>query len=83
MIRFIFQNIQLKKFDTIICFYVLNVLLPEEQARSFNERFKSLKPNGKYILLYAEIFNMKDLEFIKFTKRNLSMFNKISIFIDL
>lgn len=25
-----------KKFDTILCFYVLNVLMPEEQATCFN-----------------------------------------------
>jgi hypothetical protein len=35
-----------------------------------------LKPNGKHILLFEEIFNTKVLESIKFT-RNLSMFDKI------
>ena len=28
-----FPNYPDKKFDTILCFYVLNVLLPEEQAK--------------------------------------------------
>jgi hypothetical protein len=29
---FYFPEYPIEKFDTIICFYVLNVLLPEEQA---------------------------------------------------
>jgi diadenosine tetraphosphate (Ap4A) HIT family hydrolase len=36
-----------QKFDTIICFYVLNVLLPEEQALVLMEISQLLKPNGK------------------------------------
>jgi diadenosine tetraphosphate (Ap4A) HIT family hydrolase len=36
-----------KKFDTIICFYVLNVLLPEEQADVLMNISALLKPNGK------------------------------------
>src|SRR5680860_333729 len=36
-----------KKFDTIICFYVLNVLLPEEQATVLMELSQLVKPNGK------------------------------------
>lgn len=36
-----------KKFDTIICFYVLNVLLPEEQAEVLMEISQLLKPTGK------------------------------------
>ena len=36
-----------EKFDTIICFYVLNVLLPEEQALVLMEISQLLKPNGK------------------------------------
>jgi diadenosine tetraphosphate (Ap4A) HIT family hydrolase len=35
------------KFDTIICFYVLNVLLPEEQANILMEVSHLLKPGGK------------------------------------
>jgi diadenosine tetraphosphate (Ap4A) HIT family hydrolase len=35
------------KFDTIICFYVLNVLFPEEQANVLMEVSHLLKPGGK------------------------------------
>ena len=35
------------KFDTIICFYVLNVLFPEEQANVLMEISHLLKPGGK------------------------------------
>lgn len=36
-----------QKFDTIICFYVLNVLLQEEQAKVLMEISQLLKPTGK------------------------------------
>lgn len=36
-----------QQFDTIICFYVLNVLLPEEQAAVLIEVSQLLKPTGK------------------------------------
>lgn len=36
-----------KKFDTIVCFYVLNVLLPQEQASVLMEVSLLLKPGGK------------------------------------
>jgi len=35
------------KFDIIICFYVLNVLMPEEQACVLTEISQLLKPTGK------------------------------------
>jgi diadenosine tetraphosphate (Ap4A) HIT family hydrolase len=35
------------KFDTIICFYVLNVLFPEEQANVIMDVSHFLKPGGK------------------------------------
>lgn len=35
-----------KKFDTILCFYVLNVLLPEEQTKVLIEISRLLKPSG-------------------------------------
>lgn len=35
------------KFDTIICFYVLNVLFPEEQANVLMDVSHLLKPGGK------------------------------------
>ena len=37
----------LQQFDTILCFYVLNVLLPEEQATVLMEISQLLKPQGK------------------------------------
>jgi ATP adenylyltransferase len=36
-----------QRFDTIICFYVLNVLLPEEQSKVLMEVSSLLKPTGK------------------------------------
>jgi len=36
-----------ERFDTIICFYVLNVLLPEEQSKVLMEISTLLKPTGK------------------------------------
>jgi len=45
--RHYFPEYPTKKFDTIICFYVLNVLLPEEQASVLMEVSRLLKPNGK------------------------------------
>jgi len=42
-----FPNYPTKKFDTIICFYVLNVLFPEEQANVMMEVSHLLKPGGK------------------------------------
>jgi diadenosine tetraphosphate (Ap4A) HIT family hydrolase len=42
-----FPEYPTKKFDTIICFYVLNVLMPEEQANVLMEVSHLLKPSGK------------------------------------
>jgi diadenosine tetraphosphate (Ap4A) HIT family hydrolase len=42
-----FPNYPQKRFDTIICFYVLNVLLPEEQAIVLMELSQLVKPSGK------------------------------------
>lgn len=42
-----FPDYPMEKFDTIICFYVLNVLLPEEQASVLMEVSLLLKPGGK------------------------------------
>ncbi len=45
-----------KKFDTIICFYVLNVLLPEEQATVLMELSQLVKPTGKvYIAVRRDL----------------------------
>ena len=42
-----FPTFPTEKFDTILCFYVLNVLLPEEQAEVLMNVSNLLKPNGK------------------------------------
>jgi len=42
-----FPDYPAKRFDTIICFYVLNVLLPEEQAIVLMEISQLVKPTGK------------------------------------
>ncbi len=42
-----FPDYPSKKFDTIICFYVLNVLMQEEQASVLMEISQLLKPTGK------------------------------------
>jgi diadenosine tetraphosphate (Ap4A) HIT family hydrolase len=44
---FYFPDFPTEKFDTILCFYVLNVLLPEEQAEVLMNVSSLLKPNGK------------------------------------
>ena len=44
---FYFNSYPTGKFDTIICLYVLNVLLPQEQATAINEVSKLLKNGGK------------------------------------
>lgn len=44
---FYFPEFPTEKFDTILCFYVLNVLLPEEQAEVLMNVSHLLKPNGK------------------------------------
>lgn len=42
-----FPSYPQKQFDTIICFYVLNVLMQEEQTRVLMEISHLLKPTGK------------------------------------
>jgi len=45
-----------KKYDTVICFYVLNVLLPEEQATVLMQLSQLIKPNGKvYIAVRRDL----------------------------
>lgn len=45
-----------KKFDTIICFYVLNVLMPEEQATVLMELSQLVKPTGRvYIAVRRDL----------------------------
>ncbi len=45
--KYYFPEYPTKKYDTIICFYVLNVLLPEEQANLLMEVSRLLKTSGK------------------------------------
>lgn len=55
-----------KKFDTIICFYVLNVLLPEEQASVLMELSQLVKPTGKVFIAVR-----RDLQFEGFRTHKL------------
>ena len=51
-----FPDFPKKKFDTIICFYVLNVLMPEEQATVLMELSQLVKPAGKvYIAVRRDL----------------------------
>lgn len=51
-----FPTYPITKFDTIICFYVLNVLLPEEQATVLMELSQLVKPTGKlYIAVRRDL----------------------------
>lgn len=45
--KFYFPEYPQQKFDTIMCFYVLNVLLPEEQSNVLLEISRLLKPGGR------------------------------------
>jgi len=42
-----FPKYPTKKYDSILCFYVLNVVLPEEQATILMEISRLLKPSGR------------------------------------
>jgi diadenosine tetraphosphate (Ap4A) HIT family hydrolase len=48
--KYYFPEYPTKKFDTIICFYVLNVLLAEEQATVLMELSQLVKPSGKIFI---------------------------------
>jgi diadenosine tetraphosphate (Ap4A) HIT family hydrolase len=51
-----FPNFPENKFDTILCVYVLNVLLPEEQSDVIMEVSSLLKPNGRaYFIVRRDI----------------------------
>ncbi len=51
-----FPKFPTQRFDTIICFYVLNVLLPEEQAAVLMELSQLIKPTGKvYIAVRRDL----------------------------
>jgi diadenosine tetraphosphate (Ap4A) HIT family hydrolase len=54
--KYHFPEYPSKKFDTIFCFYVLNVLLPEEQATILMELSALVKPTGKvYITVRRDL----------------------------
>ena len=54
--KYHFPNYPKKRYDTIICFYVLNVLLPEEQATVLMELSQLVKPTGKvYIAVRRDL----------------------------
>jgi len=51
-----FPEYPAEKFDTIICLYVLNVLLPQEQATVLMELSQLIKPSGKvYIAVRRDL----------------------------
>lgn len=51
-----FPDFPKKKFDTIICLYVLNVLMPEDQAKVLMELSQLIKPTGRvYIAVRRDI----------------------------
>jgi len=51
-----FPDYPQKRYDTILCLYVLNVLLPEEQARVLMELSRLVKPGGRvYIAVRRDI----------------------------
>jgi diadenosine tetraphosphate (Ap4A) HIT family hydrolase len=61
-----FPEFPTEKFDAILCFYVLNVLLPDEQEIVLNQVKSLLKPNGKAYFavrrdVYYEGFRMHKL----------------------
>lgn len=52
-----FPDYPMGKFDTILCFYVLNVLFPEEQKQVLMEVSNLLKPTGKaYFVVRRDIY---------------------------
>lgn len=54
--KYYFPDYPSKKFDTIICFYVLNVLMPEEQTTVLMELSQLVKPTGKvYIAVRRDL----------------------------
>ena len=64
--KYYFPEYPKKKFDTIICFYVLNVLLPEEQATVLMELSQLIKPSGRVYLAVR-----RDLQFEGFRKHKI------------
>ncbi len=64
--KFYFPEYPMTRFDTIICLYVLNVLLPEEQAMVLMELSRLVKPSGKVFIAVR-----RDLQFEGFRTHKL------------
>lgn len=64
--KFHYPKYPTKKFDTIICFYVLNVLMPEEQATVLMELSQLIKPYG---MVYIAV--RRDLQYEGFRMHKL------------
>lgn len=84
--KFHFPEYPTKKYDTILCFYVLNVLLPEEQTMVLMELSRLIKPNGKVYIavrrdLQYEGFRTHKIYQIKTYQCNVTL-NAKSIFIN-
>lgn len=71
---FYFKEYPSGKFDTILCFYVLNVLLPQEQAKVLNEVSRLLRYGGKAFFAVRRDVEKQGFRIHKIhKKRNLSM----------
>ena len=66
---FYFPEFPTEKFDTILCFYVLNVLLPEEQAEVLMNVSNLLKPNGKAYFAVRRDIQYEGFRIHKFHKK--------------
>lgn len=64
--KYYFSKYPTKQFDTIICFYVLNVLMPEEQAMVLMELSQLIKPTGKVYIAVR-----RDLQYEGFRKHKI------------
>ncbi len=76
-----FPEYPTKKYDTIICFYVLNVLLPEEQSIVLMQLSQLIKPSGKVYIavrrdLQSEGFRTHKIHQIKTYQCNVILNNK-------
>jgi len=70
--KYYFPEYPQEKFDTIICNYVLNVLLPEEQTQVLMEVAQLLKSSGK--AYFAVRRDIKKNGFIYNSKRKVSVY---------
>lgn len=64
--KYYFPEYPTSTFDTIMCLYVLNVLLPEEQAMVLMELSRLVKPSGKVFIAVR-----RDLQFEGFRTHKL------------